>query len=223
MSEMLTLNAEKRDDLGKGPSRRLRADGKVPAVVYGHGKSAVPLAVNALDLNPFIHHSGLMEIQIAGRKRAVTAVVKDLQFDVIRGSVNHIDFQEVKATETVSATIPIEGLGEAAGTQQGGVLDQQMHEIEIRCPANKLPELIEVDVSALEIDDSILISNLPLPEEAEAVAEPDRIVFLVTLPTLEEEPEEEEGAELGEGEGAEEPVVIGKGKKEDEEEEGAEG
>ncbi|MFO7821252.1 MAG: 50S ribosomal protein L25 [Lentisphaeria bacterium] len=215
-NDTLALKAEKRSEFGKGPSRRLRADGKVPAVVYGHGKNAVPLSVSALDMLPFVHHTGLMEINIDGRKRPVTAVVKDLQYDVIKGSIEHVDFQEVRATEIVSAMVPIEAQGEAAGISKGGVLDQQIHEIEIRCPANKLPELIEVDVTALDIDDTLTVGDLSLPEETEATAEADQIAFLVTLPTMEEpEPEEGEAEELEE---AEEPEVIGKGKQEEEEE-----
>lgn len=220
-NQTFTLNAEKREEKGKGPVRRLREQGKIPAVVYGHGKAATPLTVNSLDLNPFLHHTGLMEIDIPGRKRNITAVIKDMQYDVLKGSINHVDFQEVRATEIVTATIPIESHGEAQGTTKGGVLDQQIHDIEIRCPANKLPELLEIDVSNLDIEDSLLVSDLPLPEEAEAMVEPDRIVFIVALPTMEEpEPEEAEAVEL-EAE-AEEPELIGKGKQEEEipEEEG---
>ena len=140
VAEQLTLKAEKRESLGTSAARRIRKDGKVPAVIYGHGKNAVPLTLNAHEAGQNIHHTGLLQLEISGRKTPLTAVINDVQYDVLRGAVKHIDFQEVRASEKVTATIPIHYRGEAVGEQSGGNLNQVTYEVEIECPANKLPE-----------------------------------------------------------------------------------
>lgn len=219
-SEEIHLEAVKREHIGKGPSRRLRNQGRVPVVVYGHGKAAVSLHVDVLQLAPHIHHTGLLKLAIDGRKREVSAVIKDVQFDAIRGDIKHVDFQEVRANEVITATIPVIGHGEAAGESAGGILDQILHEVEMRCAVNKMPEHIEVDVTPLEVGHTVCLADLSIPDGAVLEGDPDQIVFSVVLPQMEvEEPEEaEEGAleELAE-EGGEEPEVISKGKQEEDE------
>jgi len=216
VAEQLTIKAEKREALGTSVARRLRADGKVPAVVYGHGKEATPLTLDAHEAGMHVHHTGLLKLNISGRKTPVTAVINDIQYDVLRGAVQHIDFQEVRASEKVTAMIPVHHHGEAVGEQTGGNLNQVIYELEIECPANKLPEEIQVDVSGLDIDDVLCVKDLPLPEEAEPQVDPEEIVFSVQVPQYVEE--EEEAEEVTEEEEGVEPEVIGKGKEEEEEE-----
>ena len=223
-TDNIVLNAEKRTEFGKGPSHRLRAEEKVPAVIYGHGKDALPLAMDAVEMKNSIHHSGLLAISIKGRKKDLTAIIKDYQLHIPRGDVIHVDFQEVKADEIISLSVPLEAHGTPAGEGEGGQLEQVVHELDINVPANKIPELIEVDVSELELDAVITVADLTLPESVETDIDPEQVVFTCRIPQMEEEPEEEE-AELLEGEegeegeeGADEPEVISKGKQEDEEE-----
>ena len=200
----IVLTAQKRTELGKGPARRLRAAGSAPAVIYGHGKDSVALSVDIREVTPFVHHTGLLKLKIEGRSRAVTAVIKDIQFDVLKGSVRHLDFQEVRADEIITATVSVETHGTAAGQAHGGMLEQVLHSLDIKCAANRLPEVFDIDVSGLEIDDSVCVRDIELPEGAVADLDGDQVVVMVVLPRVEEEPEEEvpEEGEVGEEEGA---------------------
>ncbi len=217
-SDQIVLQAEKRAEFGKGPSHRLRSDGKLPVVVYGHGKDALPLVMDAIEVHNVIHHSGLLSIEVKGRKRALVAVIKDHQVHVPQGHLVHVDFQEVKADEVISVTVPLEAHGEPRGATEGGQLEQVMHELDIHVPANKIPEVIEVDVSGLELNAAMTVAELPLPEGVVADLDPEQVVFTCREPHMEEpEAEGEEGAAAEAGEGAE-PEVIAKGKQEEEEE-----
>jgi large subunit ribosomal protein L25 len=219
-TDNIVLNAEKRTEFGKGPAHRLRAEAKVPAVVYGHGKEALPLIMDAVEVKSAIHHSGLLSISIKGNKKDLTAIIKDYQVHIPRGDVIHVDFQEVKADEVISVTVPLEAHGTPVGQGEGGQLEQIVHELDISVPANKIPEVIEVDVSKLDIDTVITVADLNLPESVETDIDPEQVVFTCRVPQTEEPEEGAEGAELegAEGkEGAAEPEVISKGKQEDEE------
>jgi large subunit ribosomal protein L25 len=215
--EEIVLTAHKREAVGKGPARRVRSAGDVPVIMYGHGRASVPLRVNARELAPYVHHTGLLKLKVEGRSRSVSAIIKDVQYDMLRGAVRHVDFQEVRADEVITATIPIEHHGTPAGEAHGGMLDQILHEIDIRCAVNRLPETIRVEVAGLGLDEALYVRDLPLPEGATADAEPDQIVFTVTLPRVEAEAgaaEEAEEAEEAEGEEAEDeggPAAGGAG------------
>jgi len=128
----------------------------------------------------------------------------------------HVDFQEVKADEIISVTVPLEPHGEPKGATEGGQLEQVVHSLDIRVPANKIPEMIEVDVSGLELETSITVAELSLPEGVVADLDPEQVVFACHVPHMEEEPEAE-GEEGIEGEAGAEPEVIVKGKQEEEE------
>jgi large subunit ribosomal protein L25 len=140
---------------------------------------------------------------------------------MIRGYVQHIDFQEVRADEMVTASISVEPHGTPAGEQHGGALEQVIHEVEIRCPANQLPEIIVVEVGEMELHQALTAGDLPIPEDATLEIDPEQIIMHVVEPRMkEEEPEvEAEGEEAVEGEEGEEPELIGKGKGEEGEEE----
>ncbi len=212
------LTAEKRSEHGKGPAHRLRVEGRVPAILYGHGKSAVAFSTPRIELAGMIHHTGLVTLKMEGRKRDITAIIKEIQLHPVSGNILHADFQEVRADEVIAATIPIEPHGTPRGASMGGVLEQILHEVEIKCEASKLPEVIRVEVAGMELDDIITVKDLALPDGAVADADPEQIVFTVALPAIEEAAAGEEAEEALEGEeGAAEPEVIGKGKKEEEE------
>lgn len=214
-SQELNLQVEAREKSGTSVARRLRRNGKVPAVVYGHGGVARPLTLEDSDVHEVLHHAGIININVEDDK--LSAILKDVQRDVMRGHVTHVDFQEVRADEVVGATVPLEPVGVPAGESSGGNLEQLLHEIDIRCLPANLPESITVDVSELGIDDALLVKDLELPEGIEADSDPDQLVVHVVLPR--EIPEEEEEL-AAEEEGAEEPEVISQGKAEPEEEQG---
>ncbi len=213
-TEELVLQASLRNEFGKGPSHRLRVTGRVPAVVYAHGKAGTHLSIPYSELAQVIHQVGLLSIKVDNQKKRITAVIKDHQVDVLRGHLVHVDFQEVRADEVITATIPVHQFGTPAGEAHGAILDQQLHEIDISCPANRMLEHIEVDVSELDMEQPMLAGDIELPEGIELQTDPEETVFTMYVPQEEEE-------ETGEGElqeeGEQEPEVIGKGKAEEEE------
>jgi large subunit ribosomal protein L25 len=195
-SSEAVINVISREETGKGISRRLRADGMVPAVIYGHGKEATPLAVSQIEISPYLHHAGLVKLKVDGKGRGKTAVIKDYQLNMLRREIIHVDFMEVRADEVISATVEITAHGTPAGANQGGMLDQVVHAVELRGPANKLPESIVADVSGLEIGDTLTVSALEIPENFEIVGDQEQIVFSVHVARIDEPEEEaEEGGE----------------------------
>ncbi len=216
-NQEVTLTVEQRDSKGTRNVRRLRRQGLVPAVVYGHGADATPLSINARDLREVLDQSGLIKLQFKGGGEMQT-ILRDIQQQALHpDEILHVDFQEVRADEQVVATVPIEAFGEAAGVHTGGILNQLVHELDVKCLPAKIPETIEVDVSELEMEDTMTVAELPLGEDVEPQAEAEDIVFQVAPPKISEAAEEEEA---GTEEEMAEPEVVSKGKKEEEEETG---
>ncbi len=169
-----TLTAEKRDAKGKGASRRLRRTNKVPGIMYGAGKDAMPLMFDHNELIRNLQHesfySHILTIKIGAEEER--AVLKDLQRHPARPTIQHLDLQRVSETEKLRMHIPLHFKGEdiSPGVKtNGGVVSHQMVEVEVSCLPKHLPEFIEVDVSALDIGDSLHLSNLVLPEGVELV------------------------------------------------------
>jgi large subunit ribosomal protein L25 len=168
------LNAEVRSGTGKGASRRLRRAGKVPAILYGGGEP--PLGLE-LDHDPVMHsleneafYSHILNVNIAGR--TVRAVLKDLQRHPYKPVIMHMDLQRISETEKLRMHIPLHFKGEdkAPGVKQaGGVVSHLVTEVEVSCLPRHLPEFIEVDVSDLGLNETLHLSNLPLPEGVELV------------------------------------------------------
>ncbi len=202
--EEFVLAVEKRAEFGTGASRRLRRGGRVPAVVYGHGKQGTALTLTAVEAVQLESHAGMVKLAVSGRKRAITAVIKAMDRDPITGRVLHIDFQEVRMDEVIHSMVRVEPYGEPAGHQHGGQLEQLLHEIEIRCLPADLPESIRVDVSGLELDENLHVGEMPLPEGVTPVTDSDVVVFQVRLPRIAAVAEaEEEAAAEGEEEAVE--------------------
>ncbi len=213
-SQALSLKAEPRDGRGNGPSRRMRRSGRVPAVIYGHGQSA-SVSVDEKAILGLIHHPGLITIDVAGK--AVSGIIKEVQRNPISGKLLHADIQEVRPDELITVTVQIESKGVPAGAIAGGQLEQVMRQIEIRIQAKDLFETLTVDISAMQLDQTMHVKELPLPEGVKILTARDQAVFQVRLPKAEEVAEPVEGAAAAAGT---EPEVIAKGKKD---EEGAEG
>lgn len=216
----ITLAVQKREALGTRKVKKLRREGFVPAVVYGHGQQATSLCIGARDLREVLHQSGVIKLQFDNGQQ-VQSILRDVQQSTLHPDhILHVDFQEVRGDEQVVATVPVEATGEAAGVHAGGILNQLIHELDVKCLPGNIPETIEVDVSEMELEDTLSVEQLPLDEDVEPQAEPDDIVFQVAPPKLAEAAEEaEEGAE----EEMAEPEVVSKGKQEPEEEEQGEG
>lgn len=198
MSDQNTLKAELRNEFGKGASRRLRREHKVPAVMYGHGADPVHLALPGhATLLALRVANALLSIDIDGK--AQLALAKQVQRDPIKGFVEHVDLVTVRRGEKVTVEVPIVVVGEEVPDQITNV-DAQVIALEVE--ATDIPQHIEVDITGLEIGDQILAQDLKLPEGASLGVESEQLILSITQ-AREEEPEPEEG-EDAEGEGAEE-------------------
>jgi len=206
-SKRSTLKAAPRADFGSRSSRRMRRDGVVPGVVYSGGSEAKPFQVVERDVRNVISEgAALFDLEIEGSK-AVPVVIKEEQHHPVKGSIQHLDLMQVKLDEAIQAevVIELEGVEVAPGVKGGGVLEHVTREITIEALPTEIPDNIVVDVSAMEINDTLQLSTVTPPEGVKFVADDPEEITLVTLspPRVEEvEPEVEEEAELvGEGEG----------------------
>ena len=215
------LQAEKRDTRGKNEARRLRAAGRIPAVVYGAGRDkAMEIAVDPKTLLRILHSEsgvntliGLQGIDLAGGK----VLVKEYQLDPIDHRLLHADFYAVAMDKAITVTVPIIVKGEAKGVkQQGGIVDFVTRDLEIECLPGEIPEHIDVDVTELMLHQGVRVRDLQTTGKWKAVTEPETmIVHVVALKA--EEPSPTEAAAAAPAAAAAEPEVIKKGKKEEEE------
>ena len=206
-----TLQAEARSSRGKRDAKRLRAAGKVPAVLYGHGEKTVSLAIPAEQLTAAVRHGS----RVVDLKGAVSdsALVRELQYDTFGLEILHVDFARVSADERVHVKVPLEVRGQAAGLKEGGIIEHLIHEIEIECPVAAIPDKVIINVAALKLDESMTVGQATLPEGAKIVSGMDEIAVQCLKPL---ETEEEAAAAPG-AEGAE-PELIRKEKPAEEEE-----
>jgi len=211
----IMVEAKKRVDMGKGYARRLRKQGLIPGVFYEKGKEALPLVFDKKKIQFMINHShGLMDLKIEGEKNPRKCVVKEVQYDPVTDEVIHLDFQGVTMGEKLVVTVPLVLKGTPAGVKAGGILEHLIHELEIECYPKDLPEELELDVSHLNLGDSIHIKDLHF-ENIRILDDPSEVVVLVAAPKV----MEVEEAAVEEGEEMEPQVITGK-KEEAEGEEG---
>jgi large subunit ribosomal protein L25 len=215
MARQLKLKAMSRKGLGKGPVKRLRAEGVIPAVLYGPHTSPESIGIGVQEFRKVmkgIHgHNVLVDLEIdqGGKVNNRLALVQDVQHHPVADMVLHVDFREVSATEKFRSAVQIRAVGEPAGVKNnGGVLEAIIHEVHVQCLPKDLPEAIEVNVELMEIGASIHIRDITPPAGVELLDDPDRTVFIVAAPLT----EEAEAAAAGTTPA--EPEVIG-AKKED--------
>lgn len=211
----LMVQAEQRELLGKNACRRLRAEGKIPGVVYGQDFQPVAVTVNPKDIQHILRsesgHNTIFKLEF--NKVSKDVLIRDYQLDPVKGHLLHADFLTVDMHEAMTFEVPLEPVGNAPGVKNGGILDQVLREIEIECLPGEVPDNIEVDVSALEIGDILRVEDLKLDaSKLTLLSEPDLVVLTISPPTIEEEEVEEVEEEEAE------PEVIKKGKAEEEEE-----
>jgi large subunit ribosomal protein L25 len=207
-----TLEVDDRPERGTRATRRLRREGFVPGVVYGGRgqEDSVSFKVNARVLRQvLVDGSALIDLQVDGKKRPV--IVKDRQLDPVRDELIHIDLLEVRLDEKIQTQVGVhlEGIEEAPGVKEGGVLEQVSHQLNIEALPTAIPDAIEVDVSAMEIAATMHLSEITAPDGVEFLDDPEEtIIATVVVPTEVEEPEEiEEETELVGEEG--EPLEEG--------------
>ncbi len=174
MSHTEVVHVEIRQSAGTRSSRKLRAAGRTPVVLYGHGEESVSLSISTEEIDSLVRHGGhVLELQgaVSGN-----ALVKAVQWDALGMEVLHLDLTRVSAGEMVEATLPIELRGTAPGSKAGGIVELVLHELEIRCPVTSLPEKIQVSVKTLELGGTIHVSELSLPEGVTAVTDGSQVV-----------------------------------------------
>ena len=202
------IAAETREDFGKGAARRVRREGKVPAVLYGHGTETRHLTLPGHDLMLALKTSNAL-IRLEGLEHgAELALPKAVQRDAVRGSIEHVDLILVRRGEKVTVDIPVTVTGDIVSG--GGVLDQQLVQITVEAEATHIPQGIEVDVTGMDIGDSVHASDLILPQGTTLQVEPDTLVLHVIAPASVEAAEAEAAAEGTAAEGAAPPPVEAK-------------
>ncbi len=207
-----------REGRGSASARRLRAAGRVPAVVYGRGKEGTPLEVSSRDAEALLR-SGvrLLTLHVAGEAAPRTVLIREVQSDPVTQQLLHVDFCEVSGDQAVEVRVLILLRGKPAGAADGGELVQTLHEMPILCLPDRIPTEITVDVSGLALGDAVRVRDLALPEGVKAAADADTAVARCRRP----QQVEEEVAAPVEGVEPAAPEVIGRKRGEEEEAEGA--
>jgi large subunit ribosomal protein L25 len=203
MSTNASLNAEKRESRGKGFARRLRAKGRIPAVVYGGDEETLSIHLDAHDtlllFRSISVENTIVKLNVDGESVAFDTLVREVQAHHIRPEILHVDFLRIQAGVSIEVQVPITIEGVPDGVRlNGGLLELILHDLPIRCLPSQIPEQITVDVTPLDIGDSIHVGDLVLPDGAEVLIEDDQTICAVGLPRAEEEPEEEEEVALDE-------------------------
>jgi large subunit ribosomal protein L25 len=185
MAESVVLVTQPRSERGSGAARRLRRNGLVPGVIYGHKEENLAVSLSADALMKAIRQGAhVVDFELKGKQEK--ALIREVQWDYLGKDLVHVDFERVSADETITVTVPIEIRGTAPGIAQGGVLDQPLHNLSIECLALNIPDSIRVNVGELQIDQAIHVRDLVLPEGVKATGNPDTIVVHVTAKVVEE-------------------------------------
>lgn len=175
-----TLKVEPRSETGSRAMRRMRSSGRIPAVLYGHGEPNESLSIAADDLlAAFRHHAHVFELSGAAKG---SAFLREVQYDPMGIRVLHVDLTRVSADELVDVTLSVHLRGDAVGIRQGGIIEHQLHEVEIQCPVAAIPEAVTLNIAALELGKSIMASDLPLPPGAKLITPAETLVVSCHLP-----------------------------------------
>ncbi len=211
--ERVRLEVKEREDCGSSVSRRLRREGFVPGVLYGSGDPQ-PFYVGERELRRALggEHGthAILDVVLEGKKQEHHAVLKDYQLDPIRSSLVHVDLHEVRLDRPIQAQVTVELVGESAGAKVGGLLSQILRELTVEALPMAIPERFELDISALEIGDSVRVAEIEVPAGATIVDDQDAVVASVTAPRRVDLPEDEvEAVEGEEGEEGEQEAEAG--------------
>lgn len=202
--DRMVMEARVRKPLSKGGLNSLRAEDRVPAVIYGRGEETLPLVVDGKGLRQILTTGGsnvLLDLAVKSQGKKTlqeTVMFKDIQRDIIlKDRILHVDFIRISMTDKIEVSVYLNFHGEPAGAAHGGVLSMVSREVEVRCLPGDIPEQFDVDISGLEIGDSITAESLELPADIELITLPETTLAQVQAPMAEEEPTAEEAAALG--------------------------
>jgi len=213
--ETVELNVEPRDEYGKGPARRLRAAGRIPAIIYGPNRATTRVTVSNVEFErkvASLEGAHLLSLRGAGSLGESVVLLKETQEHPLTGRIIHADFLEVDLARRVQVTVSLHFVGRAVGVVAGGILQPVLREIEVECLPTQIPDFIEVDVTPLQIHDSVHVRDLALPTGVSAETDGAQTIVTVTAPVSEETaevaPEAAEApaavpAKPGEGDGEE--------------------
>ncbi len=207
MSETLTIAVEPRDPAknrgtGTRVSRRLRSQGRIPAIIYGHKQAPQPVSLTHDDVWALVKsQSHLAQLSVNGQPEQV--LIRGVQWDHLGKEIIHLDFVRVSSDEAIDTTVRLDYHGEAPGLAEGGVLEIQAHDLAIRCLANAIPSSIRIELSQLHAGDSVHVRDLTLPEGVVPSAEPDQLLVQVIVRGTADDNEETPGGPV-------EPEVIGR-------------
>ncbi len=215
MAKTLLLKAEVREHIGSKHAAQVRAQGMIPAIVYGHKKAPEAIAVNAHDFIEGLHHGHrLMDVQVGKKKEKM--LVKDLQYDHLGRDIIHADLVRVDVTEVVRVSVALELKGTPKGAEEGGILDAHADSLEVECRVTEIPDGIVMSVKEMEVGDALYARDAELPEGVKLASDPDMLLaachVVTEAPTTEEVEAEEPAA----------PEVIGEAGEEEEGEGGQE-
>jgi large subunit ribosomal protein L25 len=187
---MRELTIRKRDGIGKGPARRLRRAGQVPAILYG-GASPVNVAVAPKDVLRLIQgHEGstqLFRVTLEGTAEAKMAIIRDMQFDPVSDDLIHVDLQEVAMDRAIQVTVAVHAVGESIGVKETqGILEMVLREVRVSVLPANIPAFLEADVSSLAIHDVLTVKDLKVPEGVRILNDPNQAVVTVAPPAAEE-------------------------------------
>jgi large subunit ribosomal protein L25 len=196
------LAASRRYETGKGVARRLRAAGQVPAVLYGKDQEAISLTLNAREALSLFHsisvENTIVAVQIDDDKEAMETLVREIQMHPYRPDIIHVDFYCIERGVALELDIPANYIGTPQGVREdGGILEVILHELRVKCLPSAIPDTIDIEISGLDIGDSIHASEITMEEGVELLTDPGQTICLVSAPRVEEE--EEEVDELEEG------------------------
>lgn len=198
MAKQVKLAARPRAEVGRNAVKQVHARGSVPAVIYGSKNEPQNLEVSKKELQQLLAHAVgeniLVELEVAGQGTRLS-LIQEVQHHPVKSTILHVDFHEVSLNEEIEAEIPVEATGEALGVKTfGGLLEQSIRALPIRCLPQNLPEIITVDVSALNVGEALHVRDLVLPKGVTAATDAELTVFLVSEPTVSEEPAPAESA-----------------------------
>src|SRR5690625_756333 len=214
MTMPITIKAKQREDLRKSVTKKIREAGQIPAVVYGKDKDSTPISVDSMDLIRTVREEGrnaIISLDVEDGQ-TVDVMLHEYQMHPIKDEVIHADFYMIDLTEEMDVEVPLRLEGEAQGSKDGGILQQPLYELQVRAKPHAIPEEITVDITNLEIGDSLAIADLPTAAEYEFLDESETTIATVLPPEAEEETEEEADVSL-------EPELVGADEEEEEAEE----
>jgi len=208
--EELVLDAEIREEVGRGKVKDLRDKGFIPAVVYADGKEALALKLTHRQLIQLVHHHRIegvvinLNIKDDKKHKSRPCLIKEIQYEPVHGEIVHVDFNQISLTKAIKVNIPVVAKGDAIGIkQEGGSLEHVLWEIEVECLPTSIPKDIEVDITNLKLKESIHVKDLVVPAGVKILNDPSAIVLSIAEPMKEEVP-----VEAVEGEVKQEPEVI---------------